>query len=195
MDNKEEIKEIEIINRQVLDQKKEPLVDSTKQESATEVIKEETFLSNTPSPLAETGKQASEIMEAAQVSKEESTVDPTKESETEVMKDKVSAAEIEPGPITNNSQIPEAMNEVYEEELHVESTKQESIDDVPPEENTPPPNNESYPEKLTKPPTTITDKQDKFVQKMVCVAAELEREYRKKEEKKGTLLHTAGKCI
>ena len=80
MNNKEEPQEIE--NSKVLDQKEEPLVDSTKQESATEVIKEETFLSNTPSPLAETGKQASEIMETAQYSKGESTVDPTKESET-----------------------------------------------------------------------------------------------------------------
>ena len=129
-------------------------------------------------------------MEAAQSSKEESTVDPTKES---VIKDKVSAAEIDPGPIKNNSQILEAMNEVYEEEPHVDSTKQESIADIPPEEDTPPPNNESYPEKLTKPATTITDKQDKFVLKMLCVATELEREYDKK--KKGTQLHREGKSI
>ena len=52
------------------------------------------------------------------------------------MKDKVSAAEIDPGPIKNNSQIA----------------------DVSPEEDTPPPNNESYPGKRTKPTTTITDK-------------------------------------
>ena len=68
----------------MLEWKEEPLVDSTKQKSATEVIKEETFPSNTPSPLAETGKQASEIIEAAQVSKVESIVDSTKESETDV---------------------------------------------------------------------------------------------------------------
>ena len=83
----------------MIDQKEEPLVDSTKQESTTEVIKEETSISNTLSPFAETRKQASEIIEAAQVSKGESIVDPTKESETEVMKDKVSAAEVDPGPI------------------------------------------------------------------------------------------------
>ena len=101
------------------------------------------------------------------------------------MKDKVSAAEIDPGPIKNNSQILEAMNEVHEEEPHVDSMKQESIADVPREDNTPPPNNESYPGKRTKPTTTITDKQDKFVQKMVCVAAELEREYDNMKKRKG----------
>ena len=107
-------------------------------------------------------------MEAAQGSKEESTVDPTKESETEVMKDKVSAAEVDQGPIKNNSQILEAVKEdskvleeglFSKEEPHVDSTKQESTADVPPEEDTPPPSNESYPErKPAKPATSITDK-------------------------------------
>ena len=111
------------------------------------------------------------------------------------MKDKVSATEMDPGPIKNNSQILEAMNEVHQEKPHNDSTKQESIADIRPEEDTPPPNNESYPGKRTKPTTTITDKQDKFVLKMVCVATELEREYENKKQKRKGLYSKKGQSI